>query len=212
MTKLRDIDLLSVGVGVVIGMLVLAMGIHIRHHRAIGRGAAPPPSGMQKQRRPEGPAPMMVGPRVADLVRLEKQRQGKTQEILDKVIGKGRSLVRVTVVDWDDRGDVIRLKRLSLALVVDQTKIVVDEEGGEVYSEPRSQEELAALTQLAVGAAGISRERGDRVVSDSRALTEARRFSSGRRQRRRGGRNSGKESRWWVPSSFWRFTCSGEVG
>ena len=108
---------------------------------------------------------MMVGPRVADLVRLEKQRQGKTQEILDKVIGKGRSLVRVTVVDWDDRGDVIRLKRLSLALVVDQTKIVVDEEGGEVYSEPRSQEELAALTQLAVGAAGISRERGDRVVS-----------------------------------------------
>ena len=38
MTKLRDIDLLSVGVGVVIGMLVLAMGIHIRHHRAIGRG------------------------------------------------------------------------------------------------------------------------------------------------------------------------------
>ena len=48
---------------------------------------------------------------------------------MDKVIGKGRSLVRVTVVDWDDRGDVIRLKRLSLALVVDQTKIVVDEEG-----------------------------------------------------------------------------------
>ena len=45
MTKLRDIDLLSVGVGVVIGMLVLAMGIHIRHHRAIGRGVAPPPSG-----------------------------------------------------------------------------------------------------------------------------------------------------------------------
>ena len=70
MTKLRDIDLLSVGVGVVIGMLVLAMGIHIRHHRAIGRGAAPPPSGMKKQRRPEGPAPMMIGPRVADLVRL----------------------------------------------------------------------------------------------------------------------------------------------
>lgn len=45
MTKLRDIDLLSVGVGVVNGMLVLAMGIHIRHHRAIGRGVAPPPSG-----------------------------------------------------------------------------------------------------------------------------------------------------------------------
>ncbi len=45
MTKLRDIDLLSVGVGVVNGMLVLAMGIHIRHHRAIGRGAAPLLSG-----------------------------------------------------------------------------------------------------------------------------------------------------------------------
>ena len=45
MTKLRDIDLLSAGVGVVIGMLVLAMGIHIRHHRAIGRGAAPLLSG-----------------------------------------------------------------------------------------------------------------------------------------------------------------------
>jgi len=45
MTKLRDIDLLSAGVGVVIGMLVLAMGIHIRHHRAIGRGTAPLLSG-----------------------------------------------------------------------------------------------------------------------------------------------------------------------
>ena len=45
MTKLRDIDLLYAGVGVAIGMLVLAMGIHIRHHRAIRRGAAPPPSG-----------------------------------------------------------------------------------------------------------------------------------------------------------------------
>ena len=38
--------------------------------------------------------------------------------MLDKVIGEGRSLVRVAI-DWEDRDGVTRVKRLSLSLGVD---------------------------------------------------------------------------------------------
>jgi hypothetical protein len=86
--------------------------------------------------------------------------------MLDKVIGEGRSLVRVAI-DWEDRDGVTRVKRLSLSLGVDQTKVGIDPDTREIREQLRPEEEVDQLAALVQQAVGFDATRGDAMTVSS---------------------------------------------
>ncbi len=143
---------------------------------------------------------------------VEQALQNKVQTLLDQVIGKDRSRVRINaILDFDQTqtqrkqvepgasqvviseetqeassaekgteeqairnyevnetiqsivGSVGSVKRLSMALTIDKTKVIIDPEGNYV-EEVRPQEEINQLAELAEQAIGLDETRGD-VVS-----------------------------------------------
>ncbi|MEE2657966.1 MAG: flagellar basal-body MS-ring/collar protein FliF [Candidatus Latescibacterota bacterium] len=144
--------------------------------------------------------------------RVERALQNKVQSMMDKVIGKGRSQVRVNVVlDFSRKntdevlfdpgttqvviseetnetqsaeqgteenavrnfevnrtvrniiGSVGAIARLSIALTVDETKLVIDEDTGDLRVETREQQEIDRLASLAQRAIGYDQARGDEI-------------------------------------------------
>lgn len=61
-------------------------------------------------------------------------------------------------------GQVGRVSRLSLALTIDQTRVIVDPASGQYIEEDRSAAEIDNLANLAREAVGFSTERGDRIT------------------------------------------------
>jgi flagellar M-ring protein FliF len=61
-------------------------------------------------------------------------------------------------------GQVGAVSRLSMALTIDKTKVVIDEGTGEYIEEQRSQDEINNLANLAREAVGFSGERGDKII------------------------------------------------
>lgn len=154
----RELDWLSLVVGLVIGSALAAL---LWHAHTPWRGAPPkmPPGPMVgPQVRPQ------PGPRLGELLRLVRTRETRVQSMLDGVIGGGRSHVRLAAVDWDDRGDVMRLKKLSMALTVDQTRVIIDPDTREIAEIDRPQQEIDNLASLAMQAAGLDVARGDQLT------------------------------------------------
>jgi hypothetical protein len=145
----RD-DVLILLAGMVIGGAL--GGLLALHHRADSTPAVTAPV--------VGP-PVVAGPRLGELTRLMQLRQRRAQALLDATIGAGRSQVSVAAVDWDGRGDVVTLKRLSLAVVVEATKIVIDPDTKMISEARRPSEEIEQLAELAMAAAGFDRDRDD---------------------------------------------------
>lgn len=101
------------------------------------------------------------GPGIEDVVRLERSRTRHVQSLLDSIIGPGRAFARVAVVAWDDRGDLLTIKKMSLALAVDETKVIYDPATSEWLEMTRSETEVQMLQQLARQTAGLDSTRGD---------------------------------------------------
>ncbi len=83
----------------------------------------------------------------------------RAQSMLDGVIGKGRALAKVRAT-MNPEGEIIRL---SMAMSIDQTKVVMDPEGHYVEEE-RAAEEITLLAALAQEAIGTDESRGDKVT------------------------------------------------
>ena len=143
---------------------------------------------------------------------VERALEKKVQTLMDEVIGKDRSKVRISVtLDFSRRsssttsfdpsatqvvvseetsekesaergteenavrnyevnrkvedviGSVGTIARLSMALTVDETKVVIDPDTGDLGVEPRPQEEIDNLAQLARRAVGFDLSRGDEI-------------------------------------------------
>ena len=128
--------------------------------------------------------------------KVELVMEKKVQSLMDEVIGKGRSKVRINVaLDFSQRiviseetnerqsaeqgseenavrnyevnrtvrnivGSVGAIARMSMALTVDQTKVIIGEEGRAV-EQIRTPEEIQRLADLARQAVGFDAERGD---------------------------------------------------
>lgn len=145
---------------------------------------------------------------------VERVLEQKVQTLLDQVISKDRSRVRINVVlDFSQRntqmqtvdpgetqvviseeinekssaeqgseeqtirnyevnrtiqniiGSVGTIQRLSMALTIDETKIVIDPNNPKEYiEEKRSKEEIDNLAQLAMDAVGFDEKRGDQIT------------------------------------------------
>jgi flagellar M-ring protein FliF len=61
-------------------------------------------------------------------------------------------------------GSVGTIERLSMALTIDKTKVVYDQEAGSYIEELRTQTEIDQLADLARGAVGFHQERGDQIT------------------------------------------------
>lgn len=83
----------------------------------------------------------------------------RAQKMLDGVIGKGPSLVKVRAA-MNPEGEI---RRLSMAVTIDKTKVVMDPEGYYVEVD-RPLEEIKQLADIAKGAIGIDESRGDQVT------------------------------------------------
>ncbi len=143
---------------------------------------------------------------------VEHVLQNKVQTLMDQVIGKDRSRVRINVVlDFDQTqtqrkvvepgasqvviseetqetssaekgteeqairnyevnetiqnivGSVGSVKRISMALTIDKTKVIIDPQGNYV-EEDRPTDEISKLAELAEDAIGLDQERGDVVT------------------------------------------------
>ncbi len=143
---------------------------------------------------------------------VENVLQNKVQTLMDQVIGKDRSRVRINVVlDFDQTqtqrklvepgasqvviseetqetssaekgteeqairnyevnetiqnivGSVGSVKRISMALTIDKTKVIIDPQGNYV-EEDRPADEISKLAELAEDAIGLDQERGDVVT------------------------------------------------
>ena len=147
--------------------------------------------------------------------RVEDVLERKVQSLMDEVIGKGRSKVRVNVaLDFSRQsseervyqpagaggsqlivseetnesssaergsqetavrnyevnrtvrnviGSVGTIARISMALTVDETKLVIDPDTKEISVQNRSQSEIDQLEQLAQRAVGFDQQRGDQI-------------------------------------------------
>lgn len=102
--------------------------------------------------------------------RLEEKAQG----LLDQVVGQDRSRVTVYVeLGHESDRDVGRTfnsgqpnpERLSIALAIDETKVIVDSETGEYIEEARPDEEIVQLGDLVKESVGFDAERGDQITA-----------------------------------------------
>ena len=144
---------------------------------------------------------------------VERVLQKKVQSLMDQVIGKDRSRVRINVaLDFSQTNTVLEtvdpgatqvviseetnektsaeqgneeqavrnyevnktiqniigqvgsIQRMSMALTVDETKVVIDPTSGDYIEEPRPQSEIANLAELAREAVGFDETRGDHIT------------------------------------------------
>jgi flagellar biosynthesis/type III secretory pathway M-ring protein FliF/YscJ len=101
--------------------------------------------------------------------RLEKKGQG----LLDQVIGRDRSIVKVYVqpenrLERDGSRNLDsqqpRPGRLSVAVAIDETKVIIDAESGKYIEEARPDEEIQRLADLVQESVGFDDERGDQIT------------------------------------------------
>jgi len=102
--------------------------------------------------------------------RLEEKAQG----LLDQVIGQDRSRVTVNV-ELEHQLDRVggrainsgqpKPRCLSIALAIDETKVVVESETGEYIEETRPDEEILRLADLVKESVGFDAERGDQITA-----------------------------------------------
>ena len=91
--------------------------------------------------------------------------QTKAQTLLDDIIGKNRSKVRVSVTHLVESrlGSVGRIAKLNVAMAVDKTKLIYDVETNSFREIDRDEEEINRLEQLVKQSVGFDKERGDEV-------------------------------------------------
>jgi len=111
---------------------------------------------------------------------VERALERLAQQTLGKVIGKDRTRVRVHAalnfspadslvspanghVDRMLRGRAT-IERLSVALTIDETKVVIDSSSGDFIEEQRPDEEISQLADLLLDVVVFSGERGDQVT------------------------------------------------
>ena len=96
---------------------------------------------------------------------IEGAIQQEVQSLLDEIIGVDRSRVSVRVSVWDyhGAGTAPTVGRLSIALTIDATKVVIDPDTRELAEVERSQNEIDRLADLAEKAAGFDPRRGDQI-------------------------------------------------
>lgn len=125
---------------------------------------------------PMASAQPMEAPASADAARatsearqvLERNLEAKAQSMLDEIIGAGRSVVRVSAElqpGTEDMGATI--SRLSIALSVGQTKVVIDPTTREIGELLRPEAEIAELASLVMAAVGYDASRGDNISVNS---------------------------------------------
>lgn len=110
--------------------------------------------------------------------------------MMDKVIGSGRSVVRISAelhpATTARLGQSIA--RLSIALTVDESKIVIDPNTHEIYEAIRTPQEMQEYMHLVQAAAGFNADRGDKITAralpfDKTQLIQAREMAvSGERK------------------------------
>lgn len=138
----RRIDILSLGLGLVAGAILLAIYLH--------------------QTEPQPSAGTNVDRTMLDAISsLERERTNHVQSLLDGIVGVGNSVARVSISDWKIPGETPVIKRLTLAVGVDHTKVILNPQTDEVLEMIRPQEEIDLLLQLAESAAGFDSARGD---------------------------------------------------
>jgi flagellar biosynthesis/type III secretory pathway M-ring protein FliF/YscJ len=109
---------------------------------------------------PKAAAEISVAAAPGDRQILEHSIESKVQSMLDEIIGKDRSVFRVIAElapeTRDQRGHPIA--RLSMALTVEETKVIIDPNTRE---ELRPAAEVANLMNIVTAAAGFDADRGD---------------------------------------------------
>ena len=211
MAQLKDLDIKSLVIGSVFGIaLIFALFIWKKHHKI-----SPPPLQAEEEiaiLAPPSPEVPDYREQFEHQQRVEQALEEKVQTLMDQIIGRDRSRVRIHV-DLDfgrhestatsaDPGEVRMvtseetretnsaeqgaeehakrayelnrtmrknidsagaLDRVTMALTIDQTKVVYNLDT-EVYEiEDRTQEEIDQLRDLAQTAVGIDATRGDEV-------------------------------------------------
>ena len=98
--------------------------------------------------------------------KVEHVLQTKAQTLLDDVIGKNRSKVRVNVTRLVEStlGSVGRIAKLNVAMAVDKTKVIHDVETNEFREIDRDEEEISRLEQLVKQSVGFDKQRGDEIT------------------------------------------------
>lgn len=108
----------------------------------------------------------------------ERILENKVQTLMDQMIGKDRSKVRIDVA-LDISGMVSAnndlkkntgINRQAMVLVIDKTNVVIDtvaDARNSFIEVERSQEEIGKLAELASKAVGFDEQRGDRVIAFS---------------------------------------------
>jgi len=107
---------------------------------------------------------------------LERIFEAKVQLLMDQIIGKQRSAVRINapldlVLEAGQKWDASTpeslipiVKNLFMAMVIDETKVVVDAASGHYIEEPRGNKEIMQLSQLARETVGFDEGRGDQIT------------------------------------------------
>jgi len=168
MERLRDFDNRSLIIGILLGIsLVLAIAVGIMGYRQVA--ADNPVQSAEGERAEElSVAPLAAGmPDYAEQMQLreqvERKLEKKVQSLIDAIIGRDRSRVRIHVALTFGREEV-QVRRLNIALSVDHTKVVLDPVRYEYIEAARTAEEIERLSQLAIQAAGFDERRGDQIV------------------------------------------------
>lgn len=168
MERLRDIDNRSLIMGILLGIsLVLAISVGVMGYHQVS-AEEPVQSAEGESEEELSVAPLAAEtPDYAEQVRLkrqvERELEKKVKSLIDEIIGRGRSTVRIHAALTFGREEV-QVRRLNIALSVDQTKVVLDPERYEYIEVARTAEELERLSQLAIQAAGFDERRGDQIV------------------------------------------------
>ena len=105
---------------------------------------------------------------------IERSIEEKVQSLLDGVIGTVVLLcVSAELTPGAPEQGGQSIARLSIALTVDRTKIVIDPETHEIREELRPTAEITRLTMLAKAAAGFVPARGDFIVVEAESFDKA---------------------------------------
>ena len=168
MERLRDIDNRSLIMGILLGIfLVLAIAVGVMgYHQVAAEDPAQSAEGESEGELSVAPLATEM-PDYAEQVRLreqiERKLEKKIQSLIDEIIGRDRSRVRVHAALTFGSVEV-QVRRLNIALSVDETKVIFDPADGHYIEVLRTSEELEQLRQLAVQAAGFDERRGDLIV------------------------------------------------
>ena len=168
MERLRDIDNRSLVIGFLLGIsLVLAIAVGVMgYHQVSAENPVQNTEG-------EGEEDLLIAPLTSEIPdyaeqmrlreQVERKLEKKVQSLIDQIIGRDRSRVRIHAALTFGREEV-QVRRLNIAVSVDQTKVVLDRHRYEYIEEARTAEEIERLSQLAIQAAGFDERRGDQIV------------------------------------------------